>query len=118
MWHRITDLWAHNRALLLAFIAVLGVAGYFGTRSVADFIYWSDPAHFEQPLAGWMTPRYVGGSYQVPREVIQEAFEMTPGGQHRRVSLYSLAEENGMSLDEMQAKLDAAVAAWRAEQRP
>lgn len=115
MWHRIKDLWAHNRYLLLAFIAALGIAGFFGVRSVSEFIYWSDPAHRDQPLAGWMTPRYVARSYRLPREVVQTAFNIDTGGQGRRVSLYSLAAETGMTLDQMQAALDDAIAQWRAQ---
>jgi hypothetical protein len=114
MWHRVKDLWTHNRYLLLAFVTVVGFAGFFGVRATSQFIYWSDPAHSDQSLAGWMTPRYVSRSYEIPPQVIQEALGMRSDAPMRRVSLDRLAAENDMTLDDMQAQLDAYVAAWRA----
>ena len=112
MWHQVKDLWTHNRTLFVTFLVVVLLAGFFGGRAVNQFIYWSDPAKLNQPLAGWMTPRYVSRSYQVPPEVVQSAFELdTPP---RRMSLERLAAETGMSIDEMQSALDTAVAVWRA----
>ena len=99
---------------LMAFMAVLCLAGFFGFKSVGQFIYWSDPQHLDQTLAGWMTPRYVAQSYLVPPEVIQEAFDLDPNALPRRISLDRLASENGLSLDALQARVDAAVADWRA----
>ncbi len=115
MWHRIKDLWAHNRSLLIAFLTVAVLSGYFGTRAVHQFIYWSDPAKQDQDLAGWMTPRYVGQSYQVPPDVVKSALQMDMDAPPRRISLDRLAAENGMSMQDMQSALEAAVAAWRAE---
>ncbi len=113
MWRRIKDLWVHNRYLLLAFVLVIGLAGLFGVRAVTQFIYWSDPAKQDQTLAGWMTPRYVARSYDVPPEVVLAALGIEKGPP-RRVSLESLAEAQGMSLAQMQARLQEAVALWRA----
>jgi hypothetical protein len=93
MWLSIKDLWRHNRILLVAFVTALSLAGFFGVKAASQMIYWADPAHQDQTIAGWMTPRYVGQSYQVPPAVI---------------------EENDMSMDEMQASVDEAVARWRA----
>ncbi len=115
MWHRIKDLWTHNRALLIAFVAVICLAGFFGIRAGAQFIYWSDPTHQDQTLAGWMTPRYVSQSYNVPPEVVQSAFDMSPDGPPRRVSLETLAAENGTSMGDMQQRIDDAVNEWRAK---
>lgn len=92
------------------------LAGFFGIRSVSQFIYWSDPARQDQSLAGWMTPRYVGRSYDIPPEIVIEALGLPPQGPPRRVSLETLSEENGISLNDMQAQIDAVVARWRAEQ--
>lgn len=115
MWHRVLDLWRHNRIALLAFVAVLCLVGFFAFKSVSQFIYWSDPQHQNQPLAGWMTPRYVAQSYQVPPIVIQAAFDLDPAAPPRRMSLDRLANENGLTINALQLRVDAAVAAWRAE---
>ncbi|WP_375254660.1 hypothetical protein [Yoonia sp.] len=90
------------------------LAGIFGVRAGNQLIHWVHPSHQDQPLAGWMTPRYVGQSYRVPPEVVKSAFEMDMNSPPHRISLDRLAAENGMSMDEMQSALDTAVAAWRA----
>jgi hypothetical protein len=116
MWHRIKDLWTHNRYLLIAFVVAISLSGFFSARAVSQFVYWADPAHQDQTLAGWMTPRYVGRSYDITPEVVQEAFNLLQDGAPRRVSLEKLSEEKGISLNEMQWQLDVVVARWRAEQ--
>jgi hypothetical protein len=114
MWLSIKDLWRHNRILLVAFVTALSLAGFFGVKAASQMIYWADPAHQDQTIAGWMTPRYVGQSYQVPPAVIEDALQITRGLTPRRASLETLAIENDMSMDEMQASVDEAVARWRA----
>ena len=116
MWHRVKDLWTHNRYLLIAFTAAICLAGFFSVRTVGQFIYWSDPARQDQSLAGWMTPRYVAKSYDIPVGVVKEAFDLAQDDLPRRVSLGTLAAAKGMSIEELQDQLDATVAAWRAEQ--
>lgn len=119
MWYRLKDLWQHNRIALLAFVAILCLAGFFGVRSVSQFIYWADPRHQDQPLAGWMTPRYVGQSYSIPPEIVQQAFDIVEDGPPRRMTLDRIAAEQGITLDEMQARVEAAVQDWRdTSQRP
>jgi hypothetical protein len=111
--HRIRDIWAHHKLAVLALLVVITVAGIFGARSVSQMIYWSNPAKLDQPLQGWMTPRYVGRSYDVPPEVVQQAFGLEKPSIPRRMSLDAIAAEQGMSMAELQASLDAAVTAWR-----
>ena len=119
MWHRTKDLWQHNRMALMAFLAVLCLAGFFGFKSVSQFVYWADPQNQDQTLAGWMTPRYVAQSYHVPPEVIQTAFGLDMDAAPRRISLETLTAENDMTLEAMQSRVDTAVAAWRsANPRP
>jgi hypothetical protein len=115
MWHRLTDLWRHNRIALLAFATVVCLAGYFGVRTAAHAIYWADPEHKDQTLTGWMTPRYVARSYNVPAEVVQEAFFLDPKGAPVRISVASIADDHDVSVAELQSRVDAAVAIWRAE---
>lgn len=112
---RLKHLWANHRVLLLAFIVALAVSGTFAVRTISATIYWMDPAHQDQQLAGWMTPRYVASSYQLPPEVLDEALFIVRGETPRRISLDALAAENNLTLGELQARIDAAAAAWRAE---
>ena len=61
-------------------------------------VYWSDPAHRNQNIAGWMTPRYVGHSWQVPPEVIATALGLTQDGSGRRITLADIAESQGSDM--------------------
>lgn len=115
MQHRMKYLWHHHRLALLAFATALSLAGFFGVKSVSQFIYWNDPQHQDQALAGWMTPRYIARSYDVPLEVVQEAFALAADVPPRRISLETLAAERGVTALALQSRLDRAVAAWRTE---
>lgn len=114
----VRHLWAHHRAALCAFVLALAALGYFGGKTVSSTIYWMDPAHIEQPLAGWMTPRYIGQSYGLPREAVLEALMMDPDAPPQRVSLSEIATRNDMTMDDLQARVDAAADLWGANQPP
>ena len=114
MWHRIKDIWAHHKLAIVALLVVVTLAGVFGVRSVSQMVYWSNPDKLDQPLQGWMTPRYVGRSYDVPPEVVQRAFDLERPTIPRRISLDTIAAEQEVSLSELQQRLDEAVAEFRA----
>ena len=113
MWQRIKEIWTYHKIALLALLVVIAAAGFFGSRAVSQMVYWSDPAKLDQPLQGWMTPRYVGRSYKIPPEVVQSAFNLERPAVPRRISLETIAAEQGATLEELQSRLDAAVAAFR-----
>lgn len=112
MWHRIKDLWTHNRKALVVFVAILALTGFFGVRAVKQYIYWSDPARQNQSLGEWMTPRYVARSYDIPPEVVKAAWGLDPDSPLRRASLETIAAEIGLSLAEMEVRVTEAAAAW------
>lgn len=116
MWHHLKDFWTYNRAAFLAFVVVFALAGVFGARAVTHYIYWSDPGKQNQRLAGWMTPRYVAKSYDVPPEVIKTAWNLNPDSALRRASLDTIAQELGLTLEEMQQRVAAAALAFHAAQ--
>jgi len=113
----IRDLWQHNRWALITFTVAVTALGVFGVRTISSAIYWMDPAHQDQPLAGWMTPRYVGQSYHLPREVIEDVFFIERGEEPPRIRLTEIAEQNGLTMDELQSRLDAANAAFQTEEQ-
>lgn len=76
-------------------------------------LYWADPAHQDQPIARWMTPRYVAMSWDVPKEVVIEALDMTPVGRGPE-PLSQLAKARGVPVEVLIADLETAIAAWRA----
>ena len=107
------DLWRTRRTALLAFALALAAVLWFGVQTLTHALYWSDPAHRDQALAGWMTPRYVAHSYQIPPEVFGPALFLNRDAPPRRLTMDEIAAENGVTLDELQARIDAAVVAWR-----
>lgn len=111
----IARLWDSHRFAVLGFVVALCALGYFGARTITSTFYWMDPAHQEQDIAGWMTPRYIGQSYNLPREVVMEALMMDPNAPPRRISIREIAETNAISMDDLQARVDAAAAAFAAE---
>jgi len=85
---------------------------WFTAGIVLDVIYFNDPQKQDVALQGWMTPRYVGMSYDLPRSVILELFEVEPG-EGRRKRLADIAAEMGVSLPELTERVRAAADAHR-----
>lgn len=113
---RLRHLWLHHRSVLIAFFAVLCAVLFFGAKTITSAIYWMDPAHQDQDIAPWMTPRYVAHSYQLPPEVLGPALFLDKDAQPHRMSLGKIAADNGMTLEDLQMRIDAAAEKWRAEQ--
>lgn len=104
----VRDLWRKHRFLFIAFIAALAVTAFFALRLVAFSLYWADPAHQDQPLEGWMTPRYVALSYDLPPGVVREVLELEAVDGERR-TLEAIAETSELTVGEIQRRINAAV---------
>ncbi len=50
---RLASLWQYNRGLLIAFVLALAVTLFFAVRLALFTLYWQDPAHRNEPIAGW-----------------------------------------------------------------
>lgn len=98
--------------LLAALIAVA-----FIVRGAMFAIWWSDPAHRDQAIEGWMTPRYVARSWDVAPTVVGDALGFD-GPPARRRTLAEIAAERGVPLDDLAAAIEAAIAAERARAEP
>lgn len=101
--------------LVSSVVIAFAVTLFFVVRMVAFAIYWSDPAHRDQQVQGWMTPGYVAKSWGVPREDIRDLFE----GLNLTIKpkpIGRIADENDITLDELTAQIEAAIAAYRANQ--
>lgn len=70
-----------------------------------------------QPIEGWMTPRFIVHAYDLPRETVAELLQLPPGTDPRK-SLQDIAREQGRSLPDLLAILNAAAAAQRARPTP
>lgn len=107
------QLWAEHRLTFIAFLIAATLTVLFAVRSVVFTIYWADPAHHDQPIEGWMTPRYIANSYRVDPKVVGDALGLADLPR-RRVTLEDLAQERGQSVQALAAILQTAVQADRA----
>ncbi|GGE44865.1 hypothetical protein [Actibacterium pelagium] len=106
-------LWHKHKGALIALALALVVTLFFAVRIVAQWIYWTDPAHRDQQIEGWMTAGYIAHSYAVPRDVIRDALPAdVPTGKH--MPLDRIAAENGIRLTVLIDGLYAAIEAERA----
>lgn len=106
-------LWRDNKLLLGAFALALAVTLFFALRSLSFWIYWADPAHRNQAIEPWMTPRYIAHSWHVPPPVVAEAMGLKPGGP--RITVADVAEDEDMTVEALVAQIMAAILAHRAE---
>ncbi len=96
-----------HRLVLTIFVVAVTLTAVFSFRAIAHFVYFQDPAHREQPIAGWMTPRYVAMSHGVPPAVVRQAIgERQRGG---RATLEAIAAERDQSLDALIDEIEAAI---------
>lgn len=109
---RIRAAWTKAPWLMSAFVLAIALTLFFGIRMIMGAIYWADPRHIDQPIAGWMSPGYVSMSWQVPREVVADALTLEPGA-GRPPRLEDLAEQRGVPLETLAAQIEAAIQAHR-----
>lgn len=98
------------------FALALVLTVFFGGRLVLHTVYWSDPAHRDQTIAGWMTPGYVAHSWRVPNKLVGDALGFTKETFQPGQTLGELARERGVTVDDLKQTLDAAIAAFRVQE--
>ena len=88
----------HHPKMSFGFALALAAVLFFATGFVRHAIYWSDPAHQQQPLEGWMTPRYIANSWGVDgRELAQHLGISENVGE--RPTLQDIANQRGMPIE-------------------
>ncbi|MCA2010939.1 hypothetical protein LCM17_05540 [Cereibacter sphaeroides] len=97
------------------FVAALLLTLFFGVKLALGAFYWSDPAHQDQALEGWMPLGYVGRSWDVPREAMMQIAGVDPEGRPRR-NLEKIAEDQGIPLATLITRIETGITEWRAEQ--
>ena len=112
MTSAVRRLWTDHKLLLAGFLLALAVMLFFAVRSVMFWVYWADPAHREEPIAGWMTARYVAYSWAIPPEMLRDALEVPADA--RRVTIDDLAEARDVPAKEIIQQIEAIIAAHRA----
>lgn len=78
MIHTFRLLWQRNKWLMIAFMASAALMLFFAGSAAKQWLYWNDPAHRNQVIQGWMTPRYVMNSWSVPPRAIADVLGLDP----------------------------------------
>lgn len=86
---------------------------WFGFTFLAEAIYFNDPRHKDEQLKRWMSPRYVVMSYDLPRSVMLEVFNLSAKDLHTRPRMQDIADRMGLSLDELSERVRKAAIAYR-----
>lgn len=108
MKRTVLHLWHTHKLLLLAFILAATLTILFAVRMVVLGIYWSNPDHQNQPLEGWMSPRYVAYSYGLEREEVRQILGFDPAPVARE-HLSNILKDQNVTLEDLQRRIDALV---------
>ncbi len=107
---RVFQFLRRNILLSVAFAAALAITLNFAVRLTVSTIVWSDPDRHEQPIAGWMTPRYVSKSWNLEPDVVADALGLEKERKIRRITIDEIAAARGRSADELILGLESALA--------
>lgn len=106
--------WRTNWILLLVFLSALAVVAWFGSHMLLSFLYFRDPQHKDVELKGWMTPRYIVMTYDLPRPLVLANLGLTNAEMHGR-PLRSIGRDLNMTMEEMTEAVRAFAAEYRKE---
>jgi len=107
LFNAASNLWQRHRFLFLAFITALVVTLFFAVRLLVFTVYWADPDHHDQPLEGWMTPRYVAHSYDLSPGVVRDLLELEATDGERR-TLAEIVKTSDLTIEEIQQRVNEA----------
>lgn len=114
---RLIRIWRRHPVLGTLFPLAVALTLWFALQSTVHAIYWSDPVHRDQVIEGWMTPRYVGMSWDVPREVLVQAVGEAPDIPGGKPTLERIAEQQDIPLEVLVGRLEDAITAYRTGNR-
>lgn len=109
MTRALKRLWQQHRLAVIGFVLACAATVFFAVRFLVFTVYWSDPAHQNQPLEPWMTVSYVAQSWQVPPDQVLKALGLRQMPPHR-TSLRDLANDMGISQAALLDRLSSALA--------
>lgn len=95
--------------LAIALVAFL----IFGLRAA---LFWSDRlprAERDQPVAAWMTPRYIARSWRIPPDLVLDAIDAPRPPPDGPMSLRELAEFREVPVEQVLAEAEALIASRR-----
>ncbi len=101
-------------------VLALGTMLVFAVNFALTFVYFHDPEHRNQALEGWMRPRYVAMSYHLPPGVLANILEIAPPPERKareRLTMADVAAQQGVTLEELTARLTLAAAAFHGDRK-
>lgn len=101
---------------LSGFFVSSGLALYFGFTFMADAIYFNDPRHQDSDLQGWMTPRYIMLSYDIPMPLVLDALGLDESVLGQGLRLENIATNQGDTLSELTEKIREVAENYRENQ--
>ena len=102
----------------------LPIAGFLGSFCLAisfAFTFLADAIHFNNSenrdiaLEGWMTPKYVMLSYDLPRPIVLEALGIKPIPNSRPQRMLEIAENLDLTLEELTQRIRVTASVYRAQ---
>lgn len=102
-----TSLIRRHPYLVAAFALASTLALYFAVSAIVGAIYWSQ--HRNEPVSPWMTVGYVGRSWGLKPQLIDEVAGL-PLPKGHPMTLAEIAKERGVPVEEVIALVEAAVA--------
>lgn len=109
MGQTLKHLWENHKLLLLAFLLASAMTLMFAARLIMVTVYFSNPAHQNQPIEGWMTPRYLAFSYDLKADELEQVLGVDPTTVSR-VHIRDLLKEQGITIQDLQKRLDEVAA--------
>lgn len=96
----LTQFVLQNKALVAVLAFTVVVALYITGKILLKIVHFNDPRHHDQALRNWMTPQYVMKSYDLPRLIIDETFDIDPNSEKRR-KMRHIARRMNLTLEEL-----------------
>ena len=107
-------LWRRHPLLVTAFVLALALTLGFAGRFVAQVVYWSNPAHQNQTVQGWMTVGYIGKSWDLPPREIDAIAGLPLPVNGKPFTLDQIARDRGIPVEQVIAQVEQAIAQLRA----
>ncbi|WP_259779110.1 hypothetical protein [Aliiroseovarius crassostreae] len=115
---QLQTMWRAAPVATALLILCLIAGGVFATRTITEAVYWANPDHRNQPLAGWMTPRYVAHSWRIPRPDMMDIMRSAAPDldlENGPKSLGDIAAEHDLALNELLQRIDTGLSAYQNE---
>ena len=114
MTHILSFIRKHYVAVGILLIAVV-TALWFAGGLLMEFVYFNDPSNKDKDLKPWMSPRYIGLSYDIPRPLVAKLLGLQVEDLKGQ-TLGRIALDRGLTMQQLTDNVRDGVEAFRAVQ--